>query len=165
MPYQMFSDLFPETAAAETRSITIFGDHSETGLPAGEYGFGEMFCNERGCDCRRVFFYVMVPLRKEPRAVIAWGWESASFYAKWMGIDDPETIAELKGPVLNLGSPQTELAPALLDFTRDALLQDKAYVDRIKRHYLMFRRKIEGQSGATSKPIRRTRKRKRKRKG
>lgn len=165
MPFQMFSDLFPEIAADEVRSIKVFDGESETGLPSGEYAFLEMYCNERGCDCRRVFFYVMVPMRKEPEAVIAWGWESAAFYSKWFPYDDPETIGDLQGPILNPGSPQTARAPALLGLTREVLLQDEAYVDRIKRHYSLFRSEIDGRSGATSKSRQRKRKRGRKRKG
>jgi hypothetical protein len=62
--------------------------------------------------------------------------------------NDPHIISELKGPALNLGSPQSDLAPALLDLVRNVLLRDNAYIDRIKRHYSMFRAKIDG-SGKT----------------
>ena len=41
MPYQLFHDLFPEMAGAETRSITVSGDQAETGLPPGDYAFCE----------------------------------------------------------------------------------------------------------------------------
>jgi len=78
-----------------------------------------------------------------------------------MGDDDPEIIAELMGPCLNLGSPQSELARALLDVVRNVLLQDEAYVERIKRHYRHFRTRIDGRSMASS----RSRKRKKIRKG
>jgi hypothetical protein len=114
-----------------------------SGLPAGEYGFLEMYCDERKCDCRRVFFYVVSPSNKEPLAVIAYGWESREFYAKWMGDDSPEVIEEVKGPSLNIMSPQSNLAPALLELVKEVLLQDKLYVDRIKVHYRMFREKID----------------------
>jgi hypothetical protein len=144
MPYQLLHDLFPEMAEEETLSVTVFGDRSETGLPPGDYSFCEMFCNERGCDCRRVFLCVVASFRKGPEAVIAWGWESPEFYANWMGDDDPEIIAMLMGPCLNPGSPQSELARALLDIVRNVLLQDEAYVERIKRHYRHFRTRIDG---------------------
>ena len=39
---------------------------------------------------------------------------------------DPQVVANLKGPVLNFGSPATALAPALLELTRTVLLQDAA---------------------------------------
>ncbi len=149
MPYQLFHDLFSEIAQAETRTITIFKERSEIGLPLGQYAFCEMFCNERGCDCRRVFFYVTASFREGAEAIIAWGWDSPAFYANWLNDDDPKMIAELMGPCLNLGSPQTELADPLLNFVRDVLLQDSAYVERIKRHYQQFRAKIDSRPATT----------------
>ena len=57
--------------------------------------------------------------------------------------DDPEIIKEIKGPVLNMGSPQSKFAPALLDMVKEVLLKDSAYMERIKTHYRMFREKID----------------------
>jgi len=155
MPYQLFYDLFPDMAGKETRTITVFGDRSKTGLPPGEYAFCEMFCDEPGCDCRRVFFYVLASFRRGPEAIIAWGWESQEFYANWFPHADPEAIAGLMGPCLNIGSPQSELARPILDLVRSVLLKDKAYVERIKRHYQLFRAKIDGKP--TIIPFRRKR--------
>ncbi len=59
-----------------------------------------------------------------------------------MGDDDPRIINDLTGPALNLASPQSNIAPALLDLFSKVLLKDTAYVERIKRHYVMFRQKI-----------------------
>ena len=142
MPYVCFYEYFPEIAERETRAITIL-EQSSSGLPPGQYSLVEMYCNERKCDCRRVFFYVISPPKKEPLGVIAYGWESRKFYAKWMGDDSPKVIAELQGPVLNMGSPQSSLAPAILQIVKDIILQDKAYVERIKTHYAMFRDRID----------------------
>jgi hypothetical protein len=61
-----------------------------------------------------------------------------------MGDSDLVTLMELQGPVLNLSSPQSPLAPALLRLTKNLLLKDPAYLERIKRHYALFRQKIEG---------------------
>jgi len=52
-------------------------------------------------------------------------------------------IKELKGPSLNLCSPQSALAPAILKMVQDIPLRDSAYVERIKKHYQMFREKID----------------------
>jgi hypothetical protein len=145
MPYQLFHDLFPQVAEEETRTIIVLDD-SDIGLPPGHYSFLEMFCNERGCDCRRVFFYVVCSFRKDPQAVIAWGWDTPEFYANWLGIDDPTMIKELKGPALNLASPATSLAPHLLDLVKNVLLRDERYVERVKRHYRQFRARIDGKS-------------------
>ncbi len=143
MPYRLFHDLFPDLAKRETRSITVL-PQSDPGLPAGDYGFLEMYCDEPGCDCRRVFFYVVSSFREEVEAVVAWGWEARDFYRKWMKHGGEKDVDRLKGPILNLGSPETELAPAILDLVRDVLLQDPDYVERIKRHYAMFQRKVDG---------------------
>ncbi|MFC1652192.1 hypothetical protein ACFL3F_00590 [Planctomycetota bacterium] len=149
MPYQGFHELFPERAKAETRSIILEGEQkANCPLPAGTYSFLEMFCNERGCDCRRVMFYVLFDQDGQGHleAVIAWGWENRSFYKKWFRENDPEMLALLKGPILNLGSPQSKLAPALLNLVREVLLQDPAYIERVKSHYWAFRNKIEGRN-------------------
>lgn len=117
-------------------------------LPAGNYSFLEMYCNEPDCDCRRVFFCVVSEKVKRIEAYITYGWESPRYYRKWLGYDDPFAISDLKGPALNVGSPQSRLAPALLNLFRDILLRDEAYIERIKRHYLMFRAKIDGKGVA-----------------
>ena len=143
MPYEFFNNRFPEIAKRETRTITI-NDGLKFSLPPGEYAFLEMFCNESKCDCRRVFFYVVYSNRIQAEAVIAYGWEDTDYYAKWMGDDDPDSMRELKGPVLNLTSPQMALAPAIIELFKNVLLPDHAYIERVKRHYAMFREKIDG---------------------
>lgn len=121
------------------------------GLPPGEYGFTEAYCTEPGCDCRRVLFNVIQLETMRVVATIAYGWESAEFYAEWLGRDDPAVIASLQGPALNLGSPQSELAPALLN-QLPLLLSDPRYVARLKRHYQMFKAAVNQGAGLSSKP-------------
>ncbi len=157
MPYALFHHAFPEVAAQETRTLTVL-DSACFHLPPGQYSFFEMYCDEPGCDCRRVMFSVVSSVQRDVGAVIAYGWESPRFYAKWLGADDPLMIEALRGPVLNLGSPQSALAPALLDMMKKVVMRDQAYLERIKHHYAMFRERIE-QSQARSR--RRTKERKR----
>ena len=147
MPYSLFYNHFHEISEHETRIVTVI-DQSVFNLPPADYSFLEMFCDEPGCDCRRVFFSVLSSLQNDIQAVITWGWEKREFYAKWMGDDDPIIIRDLIGPALNLVSPQTKFASALLDLFRNVLLKDAAYVDRIKRHYAMFRQKIDNQANS-----------------
>jgi len=142
MPFVLFGEYFPEIADNETRSVFL-QESSSFRVPAGEYAFLEMFCDERGCDCRRVFFYVVTTQKKRPLAVIAYGWETRKFYAKWMRSSNPETIKQLQGPVLNISSPQSNLAPVLLRIFKEVLLPDKLYIERIKKHYRIFRDRIE----------------------
>lgn len=161
MPYRPFQNLFPEVAAKETRTITVF-EQSGFRLPAGEYTFLELFCDESDCDCRRALFYVVSSLREDAVAVIAYGWESRDYYIKWMHDDDPLAINELKGPALNLASPQSDVANDILELFNDVLLKDTAYIERVKRHYQMFRNEIDRKMIPLTK--RRTKKRKKKRK-
>jgi hypothetical protein len=135
MPYESFHARFPETAAKETRTITV---RNHAGIPTGSYGLIEMYCNEPACDCRRVFFDVYDWKRRTSMAIIAYGWESEKFYARWYGENDPETIHDLQGPVLNFGSPQSKYAPAFLTLIED-ILEDSNYVSRLKRHYRIFK--------------------------
>lgn len=139
MPYGLFYEEFPDLAEKETRVLTVF---NTPGLPAGQYAFAEAYCDEPGCDCRRVFFDVIEVRTKQLKAVIAYGWESREFYADWFGEDDALMVEEMQGPVLNTMSRQSPLAPALLKLT-DVLLQDKDYIERLKRHYAMYREAID----------------------
>jgi hypothetical protein len=142
MPYVLFHDHFPEIADRETRMITVF-EGSSLNLPEGHYCLFEMYCNEPGCDCRRVFLSVVSSFRKDVEAVVAYGWETAEFYIKWIGDNNPVDIRALQGPVLNIGSPQSDLAPAILDMVENLVLQNEVYVQRLKNHYKMFRDKID----------------------
>lgn len=141
MPFSLFQEKFEEIAEKETRSIILFSDPD---LPDDQYGLIESYCDEPDCDCRRVFFNVFALQREEIVAVIAYGWESKKFYAEWLGDNDPEIIKELQGPVLNTASRQSKLAPALLEKVK-YILKDKNYVERLKRHYKMFKETIENE--------------------
>ncbi|MEA1864403.1 MAG: SEC-C metal-binding domain-containing protein [Euryarchaeota archaeon] len=140
MAYTPFHEKFLEIAEKETKAITAINDPE---LPSGNYGLLESYCDEAGCDCRRVFFNVYSEGRNEIVAVIAYGWEDSKFYADWFGDNDPQIIEELKGPILNSASFQSKLAPILLDRVEKYVLKDEYYIERIKRHYRMFKDLIE----------------------
>ncbi|MBK8975033.1 MAG: SEC-C domain-containing protein [Planctomycetes bacterium] len=142
MPFTLFRDRFRDLADRETRTI-IRLHGSEPGPPAGHYAFLEMFCDEPGCDCRRVLLWVIDTANGRCEAVINFGWEDASFYAAWLREDDPDMVAELKGPALHLGPAQGRHADAFLDLAQQLVLRDTAYVARIQRHYAMFREDVE----------------------
>src|SRR2546426_1807799 len=115
------STLFPYT--------TLFRSKE---LPDGDYGFIELYCDEPGCDCRRVMIDVLRPETgwSEIWATISYGWESLDFYRKWGGAaSDP---IEMKGPYLDPLNPQTTYSSALLNLFR-FLLQSPDYVQRLKR--------------------------------
>jgi hypothetical protein len=157
MPYVLLHDHLPQVAERETRTVTVLGENP-WGLPRAQYSLLEMYCDELECDCRRVFLYVVSSSRKGLEVVIAYGWETPEFYARWLKDDDPELVSELMGPVLNLGSPETALAPSILRMVQDLVLQDEAYVGRLRGHYVMFKRHLKAaaessrrQKGITSR--------------
>ena len=123
-------------------------------LPPDEYGFIEAYCNEPGCDCRRVFFHVFAVRQNTMMAVINYGWEYTQFYATWLGLNDPETLRDLQGPALYSLSPQSEYAPTLLHTFKTVLLKDINYIERLKRHYAMFREAVDEEHQQMSQPIR-----------
>ena len=74
-----------------------------------------------------------------------WGWEPLAFYRRWGNF--PKTAKDakgMKGPALAPMNRQSDLAPALLELTENVLLSSPEYVERIKRHYTLFRGKIDG---------------------
>jgi len=52
--------------------------------------------------------------------------------------NDPEAIAGLRGPCLNLSSLQSPFAPFILEKFH-MLIADSSYVERLRRHYEMFK--------------------------
>lgn len=143
MAFLPFYRFFPQLAVEETRSITLL--EAQDGLPPGEYAFIEMYCADPKCDCRRVNFSVLKKGQDEPVASISWGWEPREFYARWMsGNPDPDEIDDCKGPSLNPLAEQSRLSPAILALCKNVLIQDSAYVERIRGHYRLFRSHIDG---------------------
>jgi hypothetical protein len=145
MPYESFYTRFPEIAERETRTIIAINDPD---LPDGEYGLTEAYCNEPDCDCRRVFFNVVDWRTGQILAVIAYGWESEEYYAEWFGENGPGIMRELQGPALNSMSRQSDLAPVLLQKVK-YVLRDRNYLNRIKRHYMMFKETVDNEAVET----------------
>ncbi len=147
-----FNARFPELGPRETRSIKIA---QMPGLLDGEYGFMELYCDEPGCDCRRVIIQVLRPETGWNKiwATIGYGWESLDFYDRWGGAhSDP---VEMKGPYLDPLNPQSKYSPALLELFR-RVIQSPDYVDRLKRHYRMFRESVDEERGIRKRRLPRT---------
>lgn len=70
MPHMLFSDYCPDIARKETRSISVVDGFD---LPRDDYGLLEMYCDEAGCDCRRVFLNVLSRKRGQSMAAINFG--------------------------------------------------------------------------------------------
>ncbi len=128
-----FYTRFRDLAFKEMRSATVRGWPD---LPDGEYGFLELYCDEPTCDCRRVIIDVITPASPKIWATINYGWESLEFYEQW--IRDKETARECYGAALDPLNPQTKYSDTLLRLFNQ-ILQDEAYVERLKRHYQLFK--------------------------
>ena len=132
-----FLTQFPDLAVKETRTILVRGMDA---LPDGEYGLLELYCDEADCDCRRVVIEVLSPpTNSKIWATINYGWESLEFYERWL--KSKEDAAGCKGPSLDPLNPQTEYSRALLQLF-ELVLRDEGYVERLKRHYQLFRSNI-----------------------
>ncbi len=145
MSYTLFVEHFPNLGWKETRSATVF-PLNRYGLPADEYGLIEAYCDDEDCDCRRVFLNVASRKKQEIIATITYGWETEAFYRKWFGGGDSEmsrmAVKEMVGLGLNSASPQSKYANAALKLVEE-LLQDPDYVTRLKRHYQIFKEKVD----------------------
>jgi len=130
-----FMEQFPELGQQETRTMRFLkGDV----VPRGEYAFLELYCDEKGCDCRRVM--LMVIEESTPGKI----WASISF-----GWDPPEWLAEEtdlealgatpSGAFLDPFNPQSEHADEFLNLFEVMIARDPAYVERLKRHYAMIK--------------------------
>ena len=98
MPFVPFSDFYPDLAKREIRTATL--PEGDEWLPADTYAMFKMYCDEPGCDCRRVFFTVISEPRCKPLAVVSYGWESLAFYARWLH-GTPADPKLLQGPILD----------------------------------------------------------------
>jgi hypothetical protein len=144
MPFVPLDVHLPRTAAEETRSLTLLRGSGD--VPAGTYFFVELYCDEPGCDCRRVMLYVQREGRGGPEAVITFGWEPRSFYRNWLPGAEEEDLDVLQGPALNPGSPAGPHARQILDLARETLFGDEDYLARLQRHYERFRAAVGGPS-------------------
>lgn len=143
MPMSMFHTYFPEIAARETRTVTL-ANHAD--LPDGEYGLVELYCDELNCDCRRVIFWVVsAPPSLKQWATINYGWESAEFYGKWLG--DEDLGAEAAGASLEPFGTQSQYSKEWLAIVERVLMDDE-YVQRLQRHYAMFKEAINAKAAA-----------------
>ena len=122
-----FYTVFPKLAETEVRTVTI-GPGSSLGPSAGIYGFGESYCDELGCDCRRVMISI---ISKRTRASVA---------HINMGFDADD---EMAGPFLDPLNPQGPQAAALLQFFTDMINRDADYLARLQRHYVLFKEHVE----------------------
>jgi hypothetical protein len=146
MIFKRFMEFFPEIAEKETRRITLRNDPQ---IPDGEYAFVDSFCEDKHCDCRRVYFDVLqIDPDHEPihAARISYGWEDLDFYLSWSPYIPSKMATEMKGPILQPFQKQSRYAERFLEFFESDFLTDPTYTDRIKRHYALFKAKLGGKA-------------------
>ena len=142
MPFIPFANLFPDLVEKEVRTVNIFDKNM--GLPLGEYVFFENYCNESGCDCHKVMVNVIGMNSQLPEilATLNFGWEGRNYYYQlFRGSED---AAEMAGSYLEPLGKQSEYASVCLEIWKAYGAADQNYISRIKRHYAMFKSKIEG---------------------
>ena len=117
--------VLPDLAKRETRSVTILGDEE---IPDGMYHLFESYCDERGCDCRRVMFSVVSERTHEIAATVSHAIEVMPGWA----------TDEMDRAYLDPLNPQSDIAEALLGQV-EAILRDEEYEARLLRHYCEFK--------------------------
>jgi SEC-C motif len=126
-----FDVLFPQLAS-EYRMLRTRGDPS---LPDGQFVFRELYCTDRGCDCRRVLLQIMSDERREVVATISYGFEASE-----RPFDDEPRV------MLDPLNTQSDLSDTLQDRFESMLREDANYHDELVRHYTMWKAVVEDPS-------------------
>ena len=147
-----FSEKFPRLAYVETRCVMILEDDNDWKLPVGVYSFLESYCGDPKCDCRRVFINVGYKEKIDSGtirmlATIGYGWDRLNYYLEWFNQSDPEILFSIEdplvqgmqGPILELTGYYSEYSERLLRFFKESMLKDQVFVEKLKRHYRLFK--------------------------
>jgi uncharacterized protein YchJ len=124
-----FDTVFPELAKSETRVVQAF-EHA--GRSRGPYLLRELYCAEPACDCRRVLLQVRAVEGERVAASIDYSFEPAQRPAA----DDRQTSLD----PLNAQSDESELLRGMVE---DIIASDRAYHDRLVRHYAMWKSVVD----------------------
>lgn len=116
------------------REITL---HHGPGLPDGDYAFLDSYCSDPDCDCRKVM--IQVHYNRRYVALINYGWESIAFYKSWYGATkiDLQTVQEMKGPSIDLNSPNRLDPQAILALFQHLL--DERFRQHFANSYTAFK--------------------------
>jgi hypothetical protein len=140
MAFVPLGDMYPEIAPQETRVFHILREDDV--VPKGEYGYVELFCDEKNCNCRRTIIRVLNEEGKS-MALIGFGWGTKAQYRKWMGAEiSNQDYKDLRGPCHHDGIKASEYADFFLTYFKNEMMKDKNYIERIKRHYRMVRKYV-----------------------
>jgi hypothetical protein len=127
---QPFGELFPQLAQDECRVIWLpDAPERSDDIPADGYALVEFYCNDRKCDCRRVMLNLVRESTGQLVGVVSYGL-----------CPDATPV----GPFLDPLHPRAKYAHLLLELVDDLVLSDTRYVERLRRHYAMFKAEING---------------------
>jgi hypothetical protein len=123
-----FYSLFPDLAAREVRTATVFNNPE---LPPDTYAFTELYCVEPDCDCRRVMLNVIAKRSNKHLASINHAFDAP---------DDDAPVPEQT--FLDPLNPQSRYSEALLELFQTVVLADARYRARLERHYRMVKEAV-----------------------
>jgi hypothetical protein len=127
MPQQPYATIFPDS---DEPVLILSLDRKQGRIPKGDYGFLELYCTDKGCDCRRVTIFVLNK-KMETKAVIG------------MSFDPDEPLA---GPFLDDTHKQSSYANELLQCFVDMINEEPDNLEMMHRHYREVRKKVEGKA-------------------
>jgi hypothetical protein len=124
-----FDAVFPDLAKSESRVIHAPEDGP---LPAGSYLLRELYCEEPACDCRRALLQVSSIDDERVVASIAYAF-------------DPSQHPSAGESQISLDprKPQGEAAAAFRDTVETIITSDRAYHDRLVRHYTLWKSVVD----------------------
>ena len=122
---QPFNQIFPD-AEYPVMSLTLEKKVGKTAK--GVYSFFELYCIDKGCDCRRVMIYVLSEKQKI-KAVISFGF-------------DPD--GPLAGPFLDEYHEQSAAAKDMLELFTFRINQDTEWLKGIYERYRQVRSHVDG---------------------
>jgi hypothetical protein len=130
-----FAKRFPELGPQETRVVRVEDDD---GFPRGKYAFHESYCEVKDCECHRVMLTVIEETTPgRIWASISFGWDLPEWFTGGRVLE--RLGATASGAFLDPTCPQSEHAAEFLDLFEWMIARDPAYVERLKRHYTMFK--------------------------
>lgn len=140
--YLAFHARFPDIGMTEYRTVKRLDGEDVV----EDILFMEMYCEEPACDCRRTLVRALSSRGGRELATLTFGWEPEAFYRTWASWELTELqLRDLKGPAIQLLQYQSERADEMLEYF-EMILSDPAYVERVKRHYRMFRDQVDAES-------------------
>lgn len=135
-----FHVLFPEKAESDTRTVLPITDKN---LPHHAFILSEAYCVLPNCDCRRVMLNVIDNDTNEHVATISYG-----FALPEPPLDEEEQL------FLDTLNPQSELSEPLLEMFEKLIATDRAYHDRLVRHYEMWKSVIDDPTHPSQETVR-----------